>query len=94
MCSSFSPAEQAIATALCDQLLDQAEDARLPVVNQIDARLAEKETDGWHYEGMPGDGTAWRLSLAALSGIPEVLFVTRRQPGAGPGRGGGEHLAG
>ena len=27
-----------------------------------------------------------------LSGIPIVLFVTRRQPGAGPGRGGGQHL--
>jgi hypothetical protein len=25
----FSPAEEAIATALCDQLLGQAEDARL-----------------------------------------------------------------
>ena len=62
----FSPAEEAIATALCDQLLDQAEGARLPVVSQIDARLAGKQTDGWHYEDMPEDGTSWRLSLAAL----------------------------
>jgi hypothetical protein len=62
----FSPAEEAIATALCDQLLGQTEDARLPVVNQIDARLAEKETDGWRYQDMPEDGRAWRLSLAAL----------------------------
>jgi hypothetical protein len=29
-----------------------------------------------------------------LSGIPKVLFVTRRQPGAGPGRGSGQHLIG
>jgi hypothetical protein len=29
---------------------------------------------------------------AVLSGIPEVLLVTGRQPGAGPGRGGVEHL--
>ena len=27
-----------------------------------------------------------------LSGIPIILLVTRRQPGAGPGRGGGQHL--
>jgi hypothetical protein len=27
-----------------------------------------------------------------LSGIPKVLFVTWREPGAGPGRGGGQHL--
>src|SRR6266700_2909178 len=32
---------------------------------------------------------AWRLS-----GIPEVLLVTRGQPGAGPGGGGVQHLAG
>ena len=62
----FSPAEEAIATALCDLLLGQSDAARLPVVNEIDARLAEKETDGWHYEDMPEDGTSWRLSLAAL----------------------------
>ena len=83
----FSPAEEAIATALCDQLLDQAEDARLPVVNQIDARLAEKETDGWHYEGMPEDGKAWRLSLAALmrtrsrsiaAGLPQARCTIRQ----------------
>ena len=29
-----------------------------------------------------------------LSAIPKVLFVTRRQPGAGPGGGGGQHLIG
>ena len=32
----------------------------------IDARLAEKQTDGWHYEDMPEDGQAWRDTLAAL----------------------------
>jgi len=30
--------------------------------------------------------------VVALSGIPKVLFVTWGQPGAGPGRGGGQHL--
>ncbi len=62
----FSPEEEAIATALCDQLLDQHAEPRVPVVNLIDARLAEQETDGWHYADMPEDGVAWRLSLAAL----------------------------
>ncbi len=62
----FTPAEQAAATALCDRLLDQDEDDRLPVVHQIDARLAEAQTDGWHYQDMPEDGQAWRESLAAL----------------------------
>jgi hypothetical protein len=63
----FSPAEEAIATALCDQLLDtQAGGPKIPVVNLIDARLAEQQTDGWRYQDMPEDGRAWRVSLAAL----------------------------
>jgi hypothetical protein len=37
--------------------------------------------------GEEGTGAAW-----LLSGIPEVLLVTRRQPGAGPGRGGSQDL--
>jgi hypothetical protein len=32
------------------------------------------------------------VRLGMLSGIPKVLFVTQRQPRAGPGRGGIEHL--
>ena len=53
----FTPAEEAIATALCDQLLDQHDGAaRCPVVDMIDARLAEQQTDGWHYDDMPADG--------------------------------------
>lgn len=62
----FTPAEQAAATALCGQLLDQHGDVKVPVVNLIDARLAEKQTDGWHYHDMPEDGQAWRDTLAAL----------------------------
>lgn len=62
----FTPDEQAAATALCDQLIDQREAPRVPVVNMIDARLAEGETDGWHYQDMPEDGEAWRESLRAL----------------------------
>ena len=62
----FTPPEQAIMTALCDRLLDQSEGNRLPVVALIDARLAEDQTDGWHYQDMPEDSQAWRDSLAAL----------------------------
>ena len=62
----FTPAEEAAARALFDQLLDQHAEPRVPVVNMVDARLAEEETDGWHYDNMPRDGEAWRASLAAL----------------------------
>ena len=38
----------------------------MAVVPQIDARLAEQETDGWRYADMPEDGQAWRDSLRYL----------------------------
>ena len=62
----FSSCEEATANALCDQLLDQRRPPRVPVVNMIDARLAEEQTDGWHYADMAPDGQSWRDSLAAL----------------------------
>ena len=36
------------------------------MVPQIDARLAEQETDGWRYADMSEDGQAWRDSLRFL----------------------------
>jgi hypothetical protein len=62
----FSPEEHASAHALCAGLLGLEPDCPVPVVAMIDSRLAEQETDGWHYEDMPEDGMAWRLSLAGL----------------------------
>jgi hypothetical protein len=62
----FNRDEVVTATALCDALLHQRSDPRVPVVSLIDSRLAEQETDGWHYAWMPPDGEAWRRSLAAL----------------------------
>ena len=63
----FTPAEQATAGALFALLLDQTDEAtRVPVLEMVDARLAELQTDGWRYEDMPPDDQAWRRTLAAL----------------------------
>jgi hypothetical protein len=62
----FTPAEEAAATALCDELLGQVKEPLVPLVPLIDARLAEHQTDGWHYDDMPEDGQAWRDSLSYL----------------------------
>lgn len=62
----FTPDEEVAARALFDQILDQREEPRVPVFNMVDVRLAEKQTDGWHYEDLPPDGEAWRQSLHAL----------------------------
>ncbi len=44
------------------------------------------------FEYLTDDGKAALRSM--LSSIPKVLFVTRWQPGAGPGGGGSQHLIG
>jgi hypothetical protein len=65
----FTPVEEAAAKCLFDQLLDQRAEPGEPVIDivrMVDSRLAEEETDGWHYDTMPTDGEAWRRSLAAL----------------------------
>jgi Gluconate 2-dehydrogenase subunit 3 len=72
----FAPTEQAVATALCDQLLGQHGGVKVPVVNLIDARLAEQETDGWRYLDMPEDSQAWRDTLAALDTDATDRFAT------------------
>jgi hypothetical protein len=62
----FTPAEEATATALCERLLGQDDQPKVAVVPMIDARLAERETDGWRYDDMPEDGQAWRDTLRFL----------------------------
>ena len=62
----FTDAEAAVAGALFDQLLDQRSEPRVPVLHMVDSRLAEHQTDGWHYDDMPTDDEAWRRSLQAL----------------------------
>lgn len=62
----FTEVEQLAATALFDQLLFQRDEPRIPVMSMVDGRLADHETDGWHYESLPPDGQAWRDTLAAL----------------------------
>ncbi len=62
----FTVAEEAIARPLVDALLAQDGDPLVPVLEMIDARLAEFQTDGWHYAELPEDGEAWKQSLQAL----------------------------
>jgi hypothetical protein len=62
----FTVDEEATARPLLDRLLAQDGEPRIPVFEMVDARLAEGETDGWHYGDMPEDGAAWKESLAHL----------------------------
>ena len=62
----FSRSEQATATALVALLVDVEPGLAASLVAGIDTRLADDQTDGWHYDDMPTDEEAWRRSLAAL----------------------------
>lgn len=70
----FDSHEEATMSALCDQLLGQWAEPRVPVVNMIDARLSDNQTDGWHYRGMAPDPQAWRDSLRALDAESRARF--------------------
>jgi hypothetical protein len=70
----FTPAEEAVANALCDRLVGQDGDPRVPVAALIDARLAERQTDGWRYADMPEDGHAWLDSLYYLDADAHAKF--------------------
>jgi hypothetical protein len=72
----FTPEQEAIARPLLDLLLDQHDEPRVPVLEMIDARLAEQSTDGWRYEDLPEDGEAWQVTLAALDEDAKVAHDT------------------
>lgn len=64
--SFFTAEEAGLARPLVDLLLEQDDEPRIPVLELIDARLVAAETDGWHYDELPEDGAAWRISLRHL----------------------------
>jgi hypothetical protein len=76
----FSRVEAAAAGALFDQLLDQREEPRIPVLELIDERMAKDATDGWRYDSMPMEPDAWHQSLAALD-ADAVAETGRTFPG-------------
>jgi len=72
--SFFTVEEDAVATPLCDLLLAQDGEPKVPVVALVDARLAVGETDGWHYDTLPEDSEAWRRSLHELNDAAREEF--------------------
>ncbi|MHB1988111.1 MAG: gluconate 2-dehydrogenase subunit 3 family protein [Acidimicrobiales bacterium] len=75
--SFFTAGEAETAGALFDLLLAQHSEPRVPVLQLVDRRLSEKETDGWRYEELPEDSEAWRGSLAYLEEDSQEKFGAR-----------------
>jgi len=66
----FTQLEEATAKCLLDRLMGQPADPggeTVDLARMVDARLAENQTDGWHYDTMPRDSEAWQASLAAIN---------------------------
>jgi hypothetical protein len=62
----FSADEEPAARALLDHLLAQNDEPKVPVFEMVDARLADGQPDGYHYDDLPRDPATWRWSLQAL----------------------------
>ncbi len=65
----FGPSEEPTMRALCDTLLAQDRDPKVPVSEMVDSDLAEGKEDGFRYADMPPDETTWRLVLAGMDGL-------------------------
>lgn len=64
--SFFTAHEAETCRALLELVLANHTEPRVPVLEMVDQRLFEGETDGWRYEDMPEDGEAWHRSLRHL----------------------------
>jgi hypothetical protein len=72
----FSDTEAVAAGALLDRLLGLDDAPDVPVLQLVEERLADGQTDGWRYDDLPEDGEAWRTTVAWLDEDAGV-----RQPG-------------
>ena len=62
----FTAAEAHTLGALCDLLLAQDSEPRIPVLNMVDAKLFAGELDGFRYADMPDDRETWRRVALGL----------------------------
>jgi hypothetical protein len=62
----FSEVQEPVARCLVDRLLAQDDEPRVPVIESIDERLAQRLGDGYRYAEMPEDWDAWEHSIEAI----------------------------
>jgi hypothetical protein len=65
----FTPDEQPTLRALCDVVVAQDAEPRIPVAAMIDEKLAAGRLDGFQYADMPDDRDTWHLILTGLDQI-------------------------
>jgi hypothetical protein len=62
----FTAPEAACIGALCDVVLAQDREPRVPVLQMVDAKLFAGRLDGYQYAEMPDDRETWRRVAAGL----------------------------
>jgi hypothetical protein len=62
----FTPEQEPTLRALCDTVLAQDREPRVPVAEMVDTKLAGGLLDGYQYADMPDDRDTWRLVLRGL----------------------------
>ena len=62
----FTTTEEPTLRALCDTILAQDREPRVPVAEMVDTKLADGRLDGYQYADMPDDRDTWRLVLPGL----------------------------
>jgi hypothetical protein len=62
----FDAREQRTLRVFCDLVTAQDAEPRIPVLEMVDAKLADGRLDGYRYDDMPEDPQTWRLVAAGL----------------------------
>ncbi|NNC12136.1 gluconate 2-dehydrogenase subunit 3 family protein [Planctomonas sp. JC2975] len=73
----FDRVQESTAKCLLDRLMGQGSesgDETVDLARMVDARLAENQTDGWHFDTMPPDREAWPATLGALNEDAHARF--------------------
>jgi hypothetical protein len=73
----FDAAERATLEALCARVVPQAHrppDRRVPIAPWIDRLCLDDRHDGFRFDDMPDNPTAWRWGLAGLDQTARALF--------------------
>lgn len=71
----FSADEFALLQAICNRLIPQNDRLEpIDMAGGIDERLTQNKSNGWRYDTMPADGDAYKLGLAGVEEIAQLLF--------------------
>jgi hypothetical protein len=62
----FSRAEEATLGALCDTVMAQDDNPRIPVLAMVDDTLSHNRLEGYQYADLPDDGETWRMVARGL----------------------------